>query len=183
MYTGPKSTIDERTPLIPEAAVHVVLPQRRYQHSTVKRRFAEIALFSTAIAIIIAAAICGIASLLLPSPSPTTDTQPHNVCFNTSRAYASAEALNNNINDFCQDVANNLRLFTISRAWTKIYYSNTPEEHAMTIASSKRPAGFDRYQCIASMSSIVNRCDIHVRGHDSLHWKYGGKQPAVATTT
>lgn len=174
MYTDAKPTIDERTRLIPVATVHVISQQRSHKHSTVKRRFVEIALFSTAIAIIIAAIIGVISSL--PVPDPITDPPTHTSCFNTSRAYASAEALNNNINGFCQDVANNQRLFTISRTWTKVYYSNTPEEYKMTIALSRRVSGFDRDQCIASLSSIVNRCDIPSSGRDSIHWKYGGKR-------
>ncbi|ETS77079.1 hypothetical protein PFICI_10953 [Pestalotiopsis fici W106-1] len=169
--TGAKATINERTRLI--ATIRVTPQQGKFRYGDIERRYAVIAVCSTSIAVFIATIIWSVASLLL-SDSATENTPTINYCFNTSTAYASAEALNNNIDAFCQDVADNARTFSYSRVWTKIYYSNTPEEYKMTVALSKRTSGFDRHKCIASMSSIVNKCDIDVSGSTSLHWKHGG---------
>lgn len=171
IYTVSKATRDERTRLL--VAATVVTQRRKPKHIPIKRRFAVIAICSTSIAVVIAAFILlAVALLRLDS---ATDAQTYISCFNTSKAYASAEALNNNIADFCQDVAKNLRLFSISRAWTRIYYPQTPEEHKMTVSISQSTSDFDVHHCIASISSIVNQCDNHVSEGGSINWKHGGK--------
>ncbi|KAK9420551.1 hypothetical protein SUNI508_06291 [Seiridium unicorne] len=174
MDTGPKATANERTRLI--TTVQVVTQLERYEHSNVKSRFAVVAIRSTSIAIFIAAIFWVASSLLLSDPATDTQPQPQDSCFNTSRGYASAEALNNNIDGFCQDVSNNLRVLTTSRVWSRIYYPNSPEEYKMTVALSKRTSGFDLDHCIESMSSIINECEISVSGNNTTHWKHGGRR-------
>jgi hypothetical protein len=45
----------------------------------------------------------------------------------------------------------------------------------MTVALSERASGFDIYHCIASVSSIVNYCDVPVDGSSPMNWKHGGR--------
>lgn len=163
-------TINERTPLI--ATIRIERRPENHQHG-ILRRFVLVAACSTTIAIIIATVIWAIVSLLSRSPPADPHTHTYQSCFNTSNAYASAEALNNNIGDFCGDAANNLRWF--SRAWSKTYYSNTPEEHKITVALSEHASGFDLHQCITSLRSIVDYCDVPVGRSSPMNWKQGGQ--------
>ncbi|RDL30700.1 uncharacterized protein BP5553_10045 [Venustampulla echinocandica] len=104
------------------------------------------------------------------------DTQTCYSSLGTSRAYASAEALNNNIDDFCQDIANKVPLITIGWTRSKTYYPNTPEEYTMTVALSYRAFSFNQYNCTDAMSSIINGCDVPVGGYNPMNWKQGGKR-------
>ncbi|KAL5349554.1 hypothetical protein ACLOAV_005849 [Pseudogymnoascus australis] len=94
----------------------------------------------------------------------------------TSKAYASAKALNNNIDDFCQEVTNNEPVITIGWTWSKIYYRNTPEEYTMTVAISNRAFSSYENQCIDAMRSIINGCDVPVNGSNPMNWNQGGKR-------
>ncbi|KAI0120739.1 hypothetical protein BJ170DRAFT_646582, partial [Xylariales sp. AK1849] len=163
---------NERTPLI--VTIQIAPPRKRYQHG-VRRRFYVVAIRSSIIATIIATIIWEIASIL-QRPRPATDTQTCYSSLGTSRAYASAEALSNNIDDFCQDVTNNILLVTISRTWSKTYYPNTPEEYKMTVALSNRAFGFDHSHCTVFMSSIIDYCDVPVVESNPMNWKQGGKR-------
>jgi len=154
---------NERTPLI--AIVLVAPPRQRYLHSAV-RRFFIAAFGSTLIGVV----------LFVLLPCPIVDTQTCYSSLSTSRAYASAEALNNNIDDFCQDVANNVPLITVGWTRSKTYYPNTPEEYTMTVALSNLAFSFDQHQCTNAMSSIINGCDVPVGGSNPMNWKQGGKR-------
>jgi Alpha-galactosyl-binding fungal lectin len=157
--------INERTPLI--AIVQVVPLRQRYQHSVVQRFFTAA----------LGSALIWVVFFVLPHrPIPIVDTQTCYSSLNTSRAYASAEALNNNINDFCQDVANNVPLITVGWTRSKTYYPNTPEEYTMTVVLSNRAFSSDQHQCTDAMSSIINGCDVPVGGSNSMNWKQGGKR-------
>lgn len=151
---------NERTPLI---ATNRIAPQ---QYGT--RRFSVVTIST------IVAAIIWIVVSILPS-SPVTDTQTCYSSLGTSRAYASAEALNNNVDDFCRNVANNIFWGTISRTWSRSYYTNTPEGYKMTVTLSNRTFLFDQYHCATSMSSIINDCDAPVGASNPMKWKQGGK--------
>ena len=154
---------NERTPLL--VIVRVVPLRQRYQHGVVRRLFIA-ALGSTLIGVVLFALL----------PYPIVDTQTCYSSLGTSRAYASAEALNNNIDDFCQDVANNVPFITVGWTRSKTYYPNTPEEYTMTVALSNRAFSFDQRQCTDAMSSIINGCDVSVGGSNPMNWKQGGKR-------
>ncbi|OBT45179.1 hypothetical protein VE00_04289 [Pseudogymnoascus sp. WSF 3629] len=155
---------NERTRLI--AIVRIAPPRQRYQHIVVRRLFA-IAFGSTLILV---------ALFLLLRRRPVVDTQTCHSSIRTSRAYASAKALNYNIDDFCHNVTNNEPLVTIGWTWSKIYYRNTPEEYTMTVAISNRAFSSYQNQCIDAMCSIINGCDVPVDGSNPMNWKQGGKR-------
>ncbi|KAF4628119.1 hypothetical protein G7Y89_g10037 [Cudoniella acicularis] len=158
--------INERTPLI--FTGRITSPPQRYQ-DTVERRFFRVAIRSTLI---------GVALFILfhQLPRPVVDTQTCYSSLGTSRAYASAEALNNNIDNFCQDAANNVLFITIGRTRSKTYYPNTPEEYTMTVGLSNHAFGFDQHKCTDAMSSIISGCDVSVNGSNPMNWKQGGKR-------
>ncbi|KFZ18621.1 hypothetical protein V501_01117 [Pseudogymnoascus sp. VKM F-4519 (FW-2642)] len=155
---------NERTPLI--AIVRIAPRRQRYQNIVIRRFFA-IAFGSTLILVVL---------LVLLRRRPVVDTQICHSGLGTSKAYASAKALNNNIDDFCQDVTNNEPVVTIGWTWSKIYYRNTPEEYTMTVAISKRAFSSYDNQCIDAMRSIINGCDVPVNGSNPMNWKQGGKR-------
>jgi hypothetical protein len=157
---------NERTPFI--ATARAAPPWQRHQHS-VARRFFTAAFGSTLIVVVLF-------NLL---PYPILDTQTCYSSLGISRAYASAEALNNNIDDFCQDVVNNVPFMTVGWTRSKTYYPNTPEEYMMTVARSYRSYrwfSFDQHQCTDAMISIINGCDVPVGGSNPMNWKQGGKR-------
>lgn len=160
---------NERTPLL--AIVRVEEPRRRYQHSIV-RRFLSAALGLTLIGVVL--------FVLLPSPNVDTqeeiDTQTCYSSLNTSKAYASAEALNNNIGDFCQHVGNNVPHITFGWTRSKTYYQNTPEEYTMTVTLANRVFSSDQHRCTDAMTSIIDGCDVPVGGSNPMNWKQGGKR-------
>lgn len=162
---------NEQTPLI--ATVRIAPPRQRHERSVV-RRFFTIAFSSTLIVVVF--------FMLLPLPhrptTPIVDTQTCYSSLNTSKAYASAEALNNNINDFCQDVVNNVPLITFGWTRSKTYYPHTPEEYTMTVALSNRVfrVNFDQRKCTDAMSSIINDCDVPAGGSNPMNWKQGGER-------
>ena len=110
-----------------------------------------------------------------PVQVPTVGTQTCYSSLGTSRAYASAEALNNNVNDFCNDVANSVLPIIFGWTLSRTYYPNTPEEYTMTVVPSSRAFSFDRHQCTDAMSSIINGCDIPIIGSNPMNWNQGGK--------
>ncbi|KFY27960.1 hypothetical protein V491_00688, partial [Pseudogymnoascus sp. VKM F-3775] len=109
-------------------------------------------------------------------PRPVVAIQICHSSLRTSRAYVSAEALSNNIDDFCLDVTNKEPLITMGWTWSKTYYRNTPEEYAMTITISNRAFSSYQNQCIDAMRSIINGCDVPVNGSNPMNWKQGGKR-------
>jgi hypothetical protein len=164
---------DERTPLIVAAPVR--LRQQRYQTSLLKRRFIA-ALSSILLGTFLYILRLSLDQSLTADPSPILDTQVCYSSFNTSTAYASAEALNNNIDEFCRDAMNNVPFFTAGWRHSRTYYANTPDEYTMTVDISNRAFSFDRNQCTNAMSSIINGCDISVEGSNPMNWKQGGKR-------
>ncbi|KFZ25091.1 hypothetical protein V502_00433 [Pseudogymnoascus sp. VKM F-4520 (FW-2644)] len=155
---------NERTPLITIA--RIAPPRQRYQN-IVTRQFFAFAFGSTLILVVL---------FVLLRRRPVVDTQICHSSLGTSKAYASAKALNNNIADFCQDVTNNEPVVTIGWTWSKIYYRNTPEEYTMTVAISNRAFSSYDNQCIDAMRSIINGCDVPVDGCNPMNWKQGGKR-------
>ncbi len=164
--------INEETPLL--FAIRVEPLRQRHEHKIVPR-FCTIALSSTLIAVILFLLLYS----LLHTQVPIAPIVPTQVCYsslNTSRAYASAEALNNNIDDFCQDVANNVPLITFGWTRSKTYYPNTPDEYTMTISLSNQTFHFDQHhRCTDAMSSIINGCDVSINGSNPMNWKQGGR--------
>lgn len=166
----------ERTPLL---TIRIVPPRQRHRHNVV-RRFFTIAFGSTLIALtLLGVTLIGVTFSNLPSP-PIVDTH---ICYSslgTSRAYASREALTNNVDDFCQDVVNDIPLIILS-GWTrsKTYYPHTPEQYTMTMTLSRRVFSFDQPKCTEAIGSIINDCDEFVAGSNTsnpMNWKQGGKR-------
>ncbi|KFY02397.1 hypothetical protein V494_00072 [Pseudogymnoascus sp. VKM F-4513 (FW-928)] len=165
-YRAPNDNMEsnERTPLI--AVLRIAPRRQRYQNIVVFRFFA-FAFGSTLILVVL---------FVLRRPRPVVDTQICHSSLGTSKAYAGAKALNNNIDDFCQEVTNNEPVTTIGWTWSKIYYRNTPEEYTMTVAISNRAFSSYENQCIGAMRSIINGCDVPVNGSNPMNWKQGGKR-------
>ncbi|KFX96518.1 hypothetical protein O988_05266 [Pseudogymnoascus sp. VKM F-3808] len=155
---------NERTPLI--AIVRIAPRRQRYQDIVVHRFFAFV-FGSTLILVVL---------LVLLRRRPVVDTQICQSSLGTSKAYVSAKALNNNIDDFCRDVTNNEPVVTIGWTWSKLYYRNTPEEYTMTVAIPNRAFRPYDNQCIDAMRSIINGCDVPVNGSNPMNWKQGGKR-------
>ncbi|KFZ23180.1 hypothetical protein V502_02343 [Pseudogymnoascus sp. VKM F-4520 (FW-2644)] len=103
-----------------ETIVRLAQSRERYHHVVIQR-FLTFA-FGPALILVV---------LFVLFPRPVVATQICHSSLRTSRANASAEALSNNIDDFCLDVTNKEPLITIGWTWSKIYYRNTPEEYAM----------------------------------------------------
>ncbi|KAH8687420.1 hypothetical protein BGZ60DRAFT_393555 [Tricladium varicosporioides] len=167
--------INEQTPLL--VTVRVKPLQQGYQHK-IAHRFFTIALRSTIIAVILYLLfrIVSLLCSLVDAQVPLTNTLVCYSSLNTSRAYASAEALNNNIDNFCQDVANNVPLITFDWTRSKTYYPNTPDEYTMTISFSNQMFNIDQHHlCTDAMSSIINGCDVPANGSNPMNWKQGGK--------
>lgn len=111
-----------------------------------------------------------------PSLCPIVDTQTCYSSLGNSRAYASAEALNNNVKDFCQYVADNAPPSTSGWSRAKVYYSGTPGEYTMLVTLSKNAFTFDKHHCTNAISSIINGCDVPIGGSNPMNWKQGGKR-------
>lgn len=160
---------NERTPLL--AIIRVEEPRRKYQLSVVRR------FLSAALGLILFGVVLFV---LLPSPNVDTqieiDTQTCYSSLNTSKAYVSAEALNNNIGDFCQHVGNNVPHVAFGWTRSKTYYHNTPEEYTMTVTLANRIFSSDQHRCIDAMTSIIDGCDVPVSGSNPMNWKQGGKR-------
>jgi Alpha-galactosyl-binding fungal lectin len=88
------------------------------------------------------------------------------------RGYATADKLNENYKDFCDDVRQPAN--TVGWRWEKTYFKDTPDEHSFVLQLSDRTADFNKGECVESFERIINGCD----GGDPenpLNWKFGGK--------
>jgi hypothetical protein len=99
-------------------------------------------------------------------------------CFSDhgSRAYASAGALNNNIDDFCSYVAKNKPSNVAGWHIAKTYYSGTLDEFIMAISLSDNVSTFSEDSCQTAISSIINGCDVPRSGNNPMNWKGGGNR-------
>jgi hypothetical protein len=163
----------ERTPLLVAAPIR--LRPQGHQPSILQRRCIA-TLGSTLIGAVLFILRWSLNTPPNVGPPPIVDTQVCYSSLNTSTAYASAEALNNNIDDFCRDVINNIPFYTSGWRWSKTYYTNTPDEYTMIVTISNRIFSFDRNQCANAMSSIINGCDVPDDGSNPMNWKQGGKR-------
>ena len=93
------------------------------------------------------------AAILGDSPNcPVVDTL---TCYSASgsTAYASAESLNNNIDDFCSYVNGNAPLPGQARA--KTYYKGSLDEYTMTVSLSDEGESFDEQVCATALGNII----------------------------
>ncbi|KAH8812729.1 SGNH hydrolase-type esterase domain-containing protein [Xylogone sp. PMI_703] len=93
-----------------------------------------------------------------------------------STAYASSEALNNNIDDFCEYVTDNAPTNEAGWSRSKNYYSGSLDEYTMAVSLSDHAAAFDEDACKAAISKIINGCDVPSGGSNPMNWKGGGKR-------
>lgn len=89
-----------------------------------------------------------------------------------SRAYASAARLNEDYQDFCTHV----RRTSGPNGWSfsRVYHEGTPDETLFRISVAPPSTNYDRNECLAKMSRIINGCD----GNDAnnpMNWKFGGE--------
>jgi hypothetical protein len=91
-----------------------------------------------------------------------------------SKAYASGQALNNNINDFCQWAKGNLPKKG-GQSISKNYYVGAPDEYTMIINTGSNLGQFDENHCRESFGQVINNCDVPVNGKNPLNWKFGGR--------
>ncbi|KFY88672.1 hypothetical protein V498_06700 [Pseudogymnoascus sp. VKM F-4517 (FW-2822)] len=92
----------------------------------------------------------------------------------TSKAYASAKAVNNDIDDFCQDVTMDPSSLSAGRG---LKYTTTPRAGI----SNRAFSSYDN-QCVDAMRSIINGCDIpDIYGGWWANYDWGAKalQPAI----
>ncbi|KFZ04580.1 hypothetical protein V502_10043, partial [Pseudogymnoascus sp. VKM F-4520 (FW-2644)] len=118
---------NERSPLI--TIVRIAPPRQRYQNIVIRRFFA-FAFGSTLILVVL---------LVLLRRRPVVDTQICHSSLGTSNAYASAKALNNNIDDFCQDVTKG---GSRSNSWEAPIAECDLEGGGKTIAGAFVPGGY-----------------------------------------
>lgn len=88
------------------------------------------------------------------------------------RGYATADKLNENYKDFCDDVKQPAN--TVGWRWEKTYFKDTPDEHSFLLQLGDGTADFAKEECLESFERIINGCD----GNDPenpLNWKFGGR--------
>ncbi|KFY41182.1 hypothetical protein V495_05035, partial [Pseudogymnoascus sp. VKM F-4514 (FW-929)] len=95
-----------------------------------------------------------------------------------SKAYASAESLNNQIDDFCSYVKDNVPENEVGWSRSKKYYEGTLDEYTMVISLSDNAAEFDEKACQKAIGTIINGCDVPSGGDNPMNWKGGGKRVA-----
>ncbi|KAH8754853.1 hypothetical protein F5883DRAFT_572749 [Diaporthe sp. PMI_573] len=161
--------VDERTPLLPP----VETEELAYRH-----RYIFLQLLKTAS---LASALVVLFNLFSTPPSPHTSPPPIDtlVCYstlNTSRGYASAEALSNNVLNFCDNAARTFRHIHFDWKQSQTYYLHTPDQYTMTVTVSDQKKGFNQSQCIEAMSAIINDCDVALNDINPMNWKQGGKR-------
>ncbi|KFZ19849.1 hypothetical protein V501_00466 [Pseudogymnoascus sp. VKM F-4519 (FW-2642)] len=93
-----------------------------------------------------------------------------------SKAYASAESLNNQIDDFCSYVKNNVPENESGWTRSKKYYEGTLDEYTMIVSLSDNAASFDEGECKDAIGTIINGCDVPSGGDNPMNWKGGGKR-------
>lgn len=161
----------ERTPLLP-----IIV---RIEEPAPKKKFSVVPLFLIAALGLTIFGMVRVLFDLLPSPNVDTpveiDTQTCQSSLHNSKAYASAEALYNNIGDFCQHVGDNVPHIAFGWTRSKTYYHNTPDEYTMTVTLANRVFSSDQHRCIDAMTSIIDGCDVSVGGSNPMNWKQGGK--------
>lgn len=93
-----------------------------------------------------------------------------------SKAYASAESLNNQIDDFCSYVKDNVPENESGWTRSKKYYEGTLDEYTMIVSLSDNAASFDENECKDAIGTIINGCDVPSGGDNPMNWKGGGKR-------
>ncbi|OBT40328.1 hypothetical protein VE00_08476 [Pseudogymnoascus sp. WSF 3629] len=93
-----------------------------------------------------------------------------------SKAYASAESLNNQIDDFCSYVKDNAPENESGWTRSKKYYEGTLDEYTMIVSLSDNAASFDENECKDAIGTIINGCDVPSGGDNPMNWKGGGKR-------
>jgi len=87
------------------------------------------------------------------------------------KGYATADRMNENYKDFCNDVSQPEH--TVGWKWEKTYHQGTPDEHSFLLQLGENTADFDKNACLESYERIINGCD----GNDPnnpMNWKFGG---------
>ncbi|KAL5346584.1 hypothetical protein ACLOAV_008291 [Pseudogymnoascus australis] len=93
-----------------------------------------------------------------------------------SKAYASAESLNNQIDDFCSYVKDDMPEEEVGWSRSKKYYEGTLDEYTMEVSLSDDAASFDENECQDAIGTIINGCDAPNGGNNPMNWKGGGKR-------
>ncbi|ELR02729.1 hypothetical protein VC83_00834 [Pseudogymnoascus destructans] len=93
-----------------------------------------------------------------------------------STAYASAESLNNQIDDFCGYVADNVPENESGWIRSKSYYGGTLDEYTMIVSLSDHAAKFEVGACKKAIGTIINGCDVPHGDENPMNWKGGGKR-------
>ena len=172
MNLGRNMESNERTPLL-SIMVRIEEPGPRRQLS-VGRRFLSVGLGLSLFGVVLFVLLVSRKSRNVDRPVEI-DTQTCYSSLNTSKAYASAEALYNNIGDFCQHVGNNVPYSSFGWTRSKTYYQNTPEEYTMTVIVANLVFSSDGHRCIDAMTSIIDGCDVSDGGTNPMNWKQGGQ--------
>lgn len=181
MTRTPAGHVDERTRLLPRFHGREVATKDlayRYRYSFLTRLQIALSLFALVVL-----------SLhwffISPSPDPSSPPEPPIdtlLCYstlNTSRGYASAEALSNNVLDFCENAARKFPYPHSDWKHSQTYYPHTPDQYTMTVKVSNQKKtweDFDRFQCIKAMNAIINDCDVDREDTNPMNWKQGGKR-------
>lgn len=165
--------VDERTALLPPVfGVETEELAYRHRYSFLKR---------LTIASLLSALVVVFLKLFSTPPSPHASPPPIDklVCYstlNTSRGYASAEALSNNVFNFCDNAARNFPRIHFGWTQSQTYYLHTPDQYTMTVTVTGQKKGFSQFQCVEAMSAIINDCDVSLEDINPMNWKQGGKR-------
>jgi hypothetical protein len=73
------------------------------------------------------------------------------------KGYATADRMNENYKDFCNDVKQPEH--TVGWKWEKTYHQGTPDEHSFLLQLGENTADFDKNACLESYERIINGCD------------------------
>lgn len=162
--------VDERTPLLPPVfGVETDELPYRHRYSFVTRL--KIASLLSALAIVFLNLISTRPS---PHASPPIDTLLCYSTLNTSRGYASAEALSNSVFNFCDNAARDIPYIHFGWKQSQTYYLHTPDQYTMTVTVAGYKKGFNQSQCVEAMSAIINDCDVALEDINPMNWKQGG---------
>jgi hypothetical protein len=70
--------------------------------------------------------------------------------------YASAEALSNNVFNFCDNAAKTFPHIHFNWKQSQTYYLHTSDQYTMTVTVSDQKKGFNQSQCVEAMGAIIN---------------------------
>jgi hypothetical protein len=117
------------------------------------------------------AEIMDLRSLVLEQEAPSCEVKDQFKCWSAdgSKAYAMADRLDANYNDFCDSV--DQPDHTVGWSFEKSYHEGTPEEHSFLFKLSDDSGDFDKDECVDSMKKLIHNCDTN----NAMNWKFGGQ--------